>query len=644
MRLKKYFIKRQTRENIEAEEIFLDAEAVRSIEEKGKLEHPIKSRNFILFYLFIILGIIFLFLRTGYLEIIKGDYYENLAKGNRLRVYNSVAPRGVIYDRFNNPLVYNIPSFDLIVDLADFLSNSKENQNEILDEITNILGNVSQEDIGNKINDNYGKSSQAVLVRGIDHSKALIFETTVNDWPGIRMQQNAQREYILGPYFSHIMGYTGKVSESDLKKYPQYFLNDEIGKTGLERQYQEYLRGEPGQEQVEVDSSGKTQRIIAQKSAQPGKGLVLSVDKELQEKLYQSLENALKKLSGTKNSTRKAAAIAINPNNGGILAMVSLPSFDNNLFARGISEEKLSNLENDSSNPFMNRVISGQYPSGSTIKPLIAAAALEEKVITSNQKINCHGVISILNQYNPNIVYNFLDTKAHGLTDVFKAIAQSCNIFFYTVGGGYGNVEGLGVERIKQYLQYFGLGSLTGIDLSGEESGLIPDKEWKKEQKPNEEWYLGDTYHLSIGQGDILITPLQIASAIASIANKGTLYRPQLVDKIVDDQGNVIKSIDPVIIRKNFISEKNMEAVRKGMRETVLSGSAQSFQTLPIEVAGKTGTAQFGNDNRTHAWFVSFAPYENPEIVLVVLIEGGGEGYQAANPVAKEVYQWYFNK
>jgi len=624
MRLKKYFIKRQTRENIEAEEIFLDAEAVRSIEEKGKLEHPIKSRNFIFFFIAIILGILCLFLRVGYLQVIKGDYYENLAKGNRLRIYQTTAPRGIIYDRFNNPLVYNTPSFDLIADLADFFSNSEDIQNEILNEITSI---VSVSDLRQKIDEAHNQSRQVALLKGIKHSDALVFETMVSNWPGVRIQQNAQRQYILGPYFSHIIGYTGEVSESDLEKYPDYFLNDEIGKVGLEKQYEDYLRGQPGQEQIEVDSLGKAQRMIANKQSQPGDGLVLFIDKDLQEKLYQSLE--------TMSSTKKAIAVAINPNNGGILALVSLPSFNNNLFAQGISQEDLNLLENNPDEPFINRALTGQYPSGSIIKPLIAAAALEENIITAEQKINCHGVISIVNQYNPQIIYNFVDSKAHGLTNIFKAIAESCNVFFYTLGGGYGDIEGLGADRIKKYLGYFGLGNITGIDLPNEKSGLIPNKE---------EWYLGDTYHLSIGQGDLLVTPLQMVSAIASIANKGILYQPQLVDKIVDERGNIIKDIQPSIIRQNFINQENLKAVRRGMRETVLSGSAQSFLSLPVEVAGKTGTAQFGNNNKTHAWFVSFAPYENPQIALIILIEGGGEGYLSANPVAKEVYEWYFNK
>ena len=632
MQLKKYFIKRQTRENIEAEEIFLDAEAVRSIEEKGKLEHPIKSRNFILFYVAIILGILCLFSRVGYLQIIKGDYYENLAKGNRLRIYHTIAPRGIIYDRFNNPLVYNTPSFDLIADLADFFSNSEDIQNEIINKIAEV---VSASDLKQKIDEAYNQSRQVTLIKGIKHADALVFETMVNDWPGIRIQQNAQRQYILGPYFSHIIGYTGEVSESDLEKYPSYFLDDEIGKIGLEKQYEDYLRGEPGQEQIEVDSSGKTQRVVANKLSQPGDGLVLFIDKDLQEKLYQSLENMLKKLSNTKNSTKKAAAIAINPNNGGVLALVSLPSFNNNLFAQGISQKDLNLLENNPNEPFINRVLTGQYPSGSIVKPLIAVAALEEKIITAYQKINCHGIISIVNEYNPQIVYNFVDSKAHGLTNVFKAIAESCNVFFYTIGGGYKDVEGLGVDRIRKYLGYFGLGNITGIDLPNEKSGLIPDKE---------EWYLGDTYHLSIGQGDLLVTPLQMASAAASVANKGILYQPQLVDKITDEHGNIIKDIQPKIIRQDFISQDNLETVRRAMRETVLSGSAQSFLSLPVKVAGKTGTAQFGNNSKTHAWFMSFAPYENPQIALIVLIEGGGEGHLSANPVAKEVYEWYFNK
>jgi penicillin-binding protein 2 len=681
MELKKYFIKNRERENIEAEEIFLDAEAIRSLEEKGKLERPIKRRNFFLFYAFIVVCLLILFLRAGYLQLVKGEYYWNLAQGNRLKIYSLAAPRGIIYDRQQQPLVYNVPSFDLIVDLVDFLDSPPLVQEKILEKIaeailraereeaslgqstaslsTNSLtGQISrqtsanlqderkhfQDELRQKIEKGRGQVSQLVLIKGIERSAALILESMVNDWPGLRLEKNPQRQYISAPYFPHILGYTGQVSPLDLQNHPDYSLTDQIGKAGLERQYEDLLRGEPGQEQMEVDSLGKTQKLLATKLPQPGQGLILFIDQGLQEKLYQTLEKMLNKLSVSGRKVSKAAAVALDPKSGGVLALVSLPSFDNNLFAQGISQTDLASLENDPNQPFLNRAVAGLYPSGSTIKPLIAAAALEEKIIKPHQQINCQGVISIANKYNPQIIYHYPDWKIHGLTDIIKAIAESCNVYFYTIGGGYDQIEGLGIERIKKYLQYFGLGQATGIDLPHEEIGLIPDPEWKREKKPDEEWYLGDTYHLAIGQGDIMVTPLQMTTAIASIANGGILYQPQIVDKIIDAEKNIVRDMPAKIIRKNFIRPENIKVVQKGMRQAVLTGSARALADLSVKVAGKTGTAQFGKGSQTHAWFVGYAPYEDPQIVLTILIEGGGEGHRAAVPVAKEVFEWYFKQ
>ncbi len=379
---------------------------------------------------------------------------------------------------------------------------------------------------------------------------------------------------------------------------------------------------------MEVNSIGKKQNLLATQPPLSGKSLILHADGDLQIKLHQSLEEMLDKLK-----LRKAVGVAIDPRDGGVLALVSLPGFDNNLFSQGITLSELNELEDDPGQPFLNRAISGQYPSGSIIKPLIAAAALEEDIVEPREQINCAGAINIVNKYDPSIVYSFPDWKTHGFTDIIEAIAHSCNVYFYTIGGGYGKIEGLGIDRIKEYLQYFGLGRFAGIDLPNENVGLVPD----------EEWNLGDTYHAAIGQGDILVTPLQMASAVASIANGGTLYQAQLVDKIIDLDRETTEDIPSVVIRENFISRENMEVIKQGMRETVISGSGVSLSGLPVKVAGKTGTAQFGID-QLHSWFVSFAPYDDPQIALVILVEGGGEGHKAAVPVAKNVLEWYFNK
>ncbi len=267
------------------------------------------------------------------------------------------------------------------------------------------------------------------------------------------------------------------------------------------------------------------------------------------------------------------------------------------------------------------------------MKPLIASAALSEGTINENSSVNCPGEITIGN-------YHFRDWKAHGTMNVRSAIAESCDVFFYTLGGGYGNISGLGMERMKKYEKMFGLGGKLGIDITGESEGLVPDENWKME-KIGEKWYLGDSYHAAIGQGFISATPLQLVSYIATIANGGTLYQPRIVSQIRGENGEVIEN-GPKIIHSNFITPAILSIVREGMRQAVTGGTARALSDLPVEAAGKTGTAQFGKDNKTHAWFVSYAPYDNPKIAMIILVEGGGEGSSVAIPVTKEIYQWYF--
>ncbi len=658
---KNRFVKNQAKASIEAEEIFLDAEAVRSIEDKGKLEKPIKAGNFFVFYGLIVVCLLTLFLRAGYLQVVKGQYYQELAQGNSLRVYPISAPRGIIYDRNGQPLVRNIIRFDLVVDMIDFLNNQQEKQNEILNKIADIVAEQpTEKDILNQassyqeeINETKKETSRFVLIKGVERSDALILEALVGNWPGLRLEKNPQREYLDGPYFAHILGYTGQVDKEDLEANPDYYFNDQIGKAGLEAQYEAFLRGQPGHEQIEVNSKGETQKIIAVKTPQAGESLVLSIDKDLQIKLTQELEEMLDSLSSSGARLRKAAAAAVDPKNGGVLAMVSLPSYDNNLFAGYISPERLASLEKDTSNPFLNRVVAGQYPSGSTIKPLIGSAALMENIVTPYQQVNCLGAIYVPSQYDPNITYVFPDWDVHGPTDLIMGIARSCNVYFYALGGGYGSIDGLGIERIKKYLKMFGLGKLTGVDLPHEEAGLVPDPAWKEAVK-GEKWYLGDTYHTSIGQGDILATPLQINMAISSIANNGVLYQPQIVDRIINSGGKsifgekkekIVKDIVPSIANENFIKLEHLRAIQKGMRQAaVMGGTGWALSSVPVKVAGKTGTAQFGDKTKTHAWFSSYAPYQDPEIVLTVMVEAGGEGYEAAVPVAGQTLEWYFNQ
>jgi len=362
----------------------------------------------------------------------------------------------------------------------------------------------------------------------------------------------------------------------------------------------------------------------------PGSDLVLGIDSGLQKKIYDSLNDIL-----IKTQTKTAAAVAINPQSGEVLAMVSLPSYDNNLFAQKISANDYSKLTQDPNKPLFNRAISGEYPPGSTIKPAIATAALSEKIITPSTIISgLGGTIRIGS-------YSFGDWTVHGPSDVRTAIAQSNDIFFYTLGGGYGSIGGLGMSLMKKWDNLLGLGETTGIDIGGESSGLIPDEQWKQDTF-NEKWSVGNSYHAAIGQGYVTVTPLQLANYIATIANGGTLFKPHLVSQIKKNDGTV-SVIQPQIIRSGFISPDVVNVVREGMRQAVTGGTAQPLKDLPVEVAGKTGTAQFGvGGSQTHGWFVSFAPYDNPQIAMVVLVEGGGEGFTSALPVTKAVYQWYF--
>lgn len=573
------------------------------------------------------------------LQILGQKLYQQEAEGNRMRTFSISAPRGIIYDRNSNLLVRNIPSFDLIFIPADLPREEKE-KNELITTLAGITGMALPE-----IKMAFQKSpldsfEPKVLVHNLERERALILETKLSSLPGVSLIKTPLREYLEGEILSHILGYTGKISEEEYetKKEQGYFLTDWIGKQGVEYVYEEKLRGKNGREIVEVDSRGRIKKVIGVELPEAGKSLKLSLDLELERKLGEEVKLMLDKVG-----SGKGAAIAFDPRRGEILALVSFPAYNHNLLAQGISEKELEGLNNDPYKPLFNRVTGGRYPPGSIIKPLIATAALEEGVITSNHFLNCPG--SLVYKGWGGTVWHFGDWKAHGATDIRKAIAESCNVFFYVVGGGsetYG-LSGLGIEKIKKWGSKFGLDSILGVDLSGEESSFIPYPAWKEENK-KEKWYIGDTYHVSIGQGDILVTPLQIASITATIANRGILYKPKIGYKIIDEETQEEENLLPQVLRENFVNPQNLEVVRQGMREAVIYGSARALKDLPVEAAGKTGTAQFSKGEKTHAWFTCFAPYDNPEIVLTILIEEGGEGDKVAVPIAKNVLEWYFRE
>ncbi len=624
--LERYFKNRRIRQGVEIEDSIMTV----TEKEKAIMETPFKRQSLSIVWCLISAIWLFLLGRVFYLDIIEARYYSGVSAENRIRKIVINAPRGNILDKSGHILARNSPSMDAIVVPGDLPKNPQDRK-KLADSVAEIL-NMNSGNAEIIFSSQNEKTPDKILLKeNISQDQALILAGKANELPGVLVEKTAIRNYSDSVIFSHIIGYDGKITKGELDKNPGYSMTDYIGKTGLEKQYEVQLRGVPGADQVEIDSRGAIKKDLGVINPQSGGDLYLNIDQELQKKLYDSLSGILEK-----TNTKMAAAVAIDPQTGGILAMVSIPGYDNNMFARGISSDEYKSLITDTNLPLLNRATTGEYPPGSTIKPAIASAALSEGTITPSTIIDgLGGNLTVGN-------FHFGDWTAHAPSDVRTAIAQSNDVFFYTIGGGYGNIQGLGMSRMKKYENLFGFGSPTGIDLPGEASGFIPDEQWKLD-KLKEKWYIGDSYHCAIGQGFVTVTPLQLANYTAAIANGGTLYVPQLANHIKNSDGSE-EYFPAKIIRKNFISNDVMQVIREGMRQTVTDGTAQTLKSLSVEVAGKTGTAQFGTGKETHGWFISFAPFNNPKIAMAVLVEGGGEGNSSALPVTKDVYNWYFNQ
>jgi penicillin-binding protein 2 len=619
---------------IEPEEVLLDKLAKKKEEEMGifekKFEVPIFKTTIFRFFLFLILLLLFLYLRTFQLQIIQAKDFQTKSEKNKFLISKIRAERGVIYDQNFKQLVFNKPTFDLILKKSELPKDEKEKE-KILKEAASIL-KVDFEKIKEKIN---SQDDEIKIAENLDHRTLIVLETKIDELSGFEIEKRIQREYLDGETISHLIGYLGKT--------------DLGGKEGIEKSYDQVLRESPGKILIERDAKG---RILSQKIVElpkPGKSLVLWLDFDLQKKIKEEMEKKIKEVGA-----KGGAAVAIDPKTGGVLALVSLPSFDNNLFSKGISQKDWEKLQKDPRNPLLNRATSGQYLFGSTVKPFIALAALQEKIISPNKKIDCQGKIEIPHRYNPEIIYEFKDWTVHGLTDIRKAIAESCNVFFYTIGGGYKDQEGLGPSKIKKYLETFGFGKSVDSDFSipSFATGLIGDPEWKKE-KFGESWWDGDTYNMSIGQGYILTTPLQVARAYAAIANGGKLLKPKFVKEIVDEEKNVLETIQPEVEREIQTDPKNLQIVKEGMRWAVTGqnsphASAVALSDLPVAAAAKTGTAQVSRKDCKDCytiWISVFAPYEDPKIVLTIVLEDvKGRLSQVVVPVAKEVLNWYFSR
>lgn len=634
---------KKTAGSLETNEIFLDSLARAKEEDLGlsqkKFEVKIKERVIYVMFALFLLSAGVLFSKTFYLQIMEGGHLFQVSQANKSKMSLIRSERGIIYDSSMSKLVSNAPAYDVVCDKRNSLLDTDRYGTEI----TSIAGLLGQNPflMQGQINDS--KESQVLLAENINQETLLVLEARAVEFPDCQVQKNTVRSYAFGQLFSHVLGYTGKATPDDLQRFALYTPADYTGKAGLEKYYEDELRGTPGQTEVIKDATGVKRGDTVVSQPIPGDNLVLNIDAGLQSEVYRALEKSIKNLG-----VSKGAAVAINPNTGAVLALVSYPAYDDNIFSDSISRDDFQKLQNDPARPFFDRAVSAQYPTGSTIKPFLASGALQEGIISPTKLINDPGYILVHSQYDPTVTYRFGGVVPHGLVDMRKALAVSSNIYFYTVGGGYEDQEGLGPSRIKKYLDMYGWEQKTGIDLPGEFKGFVPTPGWKKQTK-SENWWDGDTYNLSIGQSDLQVTPLQVANAYAAIANGGTLYQPQVVQKVVSGSGTnakTVKEFTPQVTGTLSIDQKNLEVVRQGMRDGVQKdyGSSVMLRDLPVAVAGKTGTAETGKAGYYNTWSSNFAPYDNPEIVFVATIEGV-EGLRAATlPVAHDVLQYYFSK
>ena len=524
-----------------------------------------------------------------------------------------------------------------------------------------------------------------VVKLDITREKALELASNAVYLPGVVVDDTTLiRQYSGGIAFSHLLGYVGPISEQEYESETTptgghvYQPDDQVGRGGVEEALEKQMRGEKGIRWVKVDSAGVERLELVDLRRDPTDGLSarLTIDRELQLRVTQELKNGIdfanaEALKEQREKVGAGVAIVMNPRNGEILSMVSLPTFDNQAFIGGISEQDYNALLTDEFTPLLNRAISGEFPPGSVLKPLLACAALQEKVITPQDTFKCMGQIRVPWTWDESQgnTYPCWDPAGHGDVDLFSGLADSCDVYFYNVGAPKSQTEaginvhyynpndpaphefrGLGIGNIEKYLkEVFGFGTPTGIELAGEAEGLVPNPKWLFQSDLKEYWSIGDTINVSIGQGHLLCTPLQLLNGTAAIANGGTLYIPRLIRDLVDEEGAVVERFPAKKLRELQIDKQHINDVREGMRRTVTEGTGMGKITIgDIEVGAKSGTAEYGlavdgKYKKSHAWFTAFAPYNDPEICVAVMIQGGSAGSTYAGPVTNKILDAYFN-
>jgi len=637
----------------------------------------------------LVLAVIFV-ARLFQIQILRGEVLSQDAYNNRIEAVSLAAPRGVIYDRNGVLLVRNVPVFNVMITPA-FLPDSPAETAAIYQRIADLTGVPMDLDGPPAAACTPGRGILQLVEEGatnspydawpiacdVDETIARILREEQVDLPGVSVETAPIRDYPTGVLTAAFIGYMGRIPESLVEFYEERgFVTDRdlVGYAGLEYQYQDVLAGRNGSGLVEVDVAGRVIRSLGDITpAVPGNSLRLTIDTRLQAAAESALRNRMEFLDRYVGEPRTSigVVIAMNPQTGEILAMVTLPSYENN---RSITGYYYQQLTSDPRLPLVNHAIQSVFPPGSTFKLVTAVGALTEGVITPEARLNDPGRITIANRYYPNDPGRSKDfvcwlEEGHGRISMLDAIAFSCNIYFYKIGGGFpGEVEGdgLGIERIGTYARAIGYGNPLGIDLPGENPGLIPDPDWKRITQ-GESWSTGDTYNATTGQGYVVATPLQVLNSVATLGNGGRVMQPHMVSDILDGEGNIVEHFDPVVrwdlsdgvitpdTPDRLIQPWVIPLVQEGMRRVVTEGTAADYAQLEaISSAGKTGTGEFCDavanarglcipgEWPTHSWYAAYAPFEDPEIAVVAFVYNGGEGAVTSGPIVRQVMEAYF--
>lgn len=589
---------------------------------------PDFQRRIRVFALFVVLTFAFLTHRLWVLQVLQGNHYTTMSEHNRIRLERVPAIRGMVFDRSNRLLINSRPSFDI-----RYLPDEGEEPETALRRLADVVDGDAQSFLA--VVGRAGGSEGVTLLRDVDWPSVVAVETRRLDLPGVAVSVRARRSYLTDEMTAHLLGYLGEVNAGQLQQLRKrgYRQGDEIGQSGLEKRWEWQLAGRSGVEKVEVNATGRKVRMIDRLNATPGHDIELTLDMKVQRVAYDALRD------------KEGAIVVLEVDTGAVVAMVSSPAFDPNWFARGLTSGEWRQLTDNEETPLHNRALQGQFPPGSTFKIVTALAALEEGVISPDRRLFCGASYEVGNR-----VLRCWNKHGHGHVNMHDALVQSCDVYFYRLA------QRLGVDKIARYARGFGFGAPTGIELDGESPGLVPDRAWKK-RRFGTPWYPGETPMVAIGQGFLGVTPLQMASLAATVANGGTVYRPWFVRRVLSPEGQVMEEYGPVRKTALDLKDRSLAVVRRALFDVVhhQRGTGKRARSGMVEVAGKTGTAQVVQmpgevvksedlpyPVRDHAWFVAYAPAGDPEIAVATLVEHGGHGGAAAAPITREVIEAYF--